>query len=72
SVDGGSVVGDCQLTQYFLIHRHRWQASSHRICVGHKICVHWRSLWEIAGSLYEHGKHRGHRSMADLLLATAS
>ncbi len=28
---------------------------------------------EIAGSLYEHGKHRGHgRSVADLLLATAS
>jgi L-ornithine N5-oxygenase len=28
---------------------------------------------EIAGSLYEHGKNRGHsRSMADLLLATAS
>ena len=27
---------------------------------------------EIAGSLYEHGKNRGHRSMTDLLLATAS
>jgi L-ornithine N5-oxygenase len=27
---------------------------------------------EIAGSLYEHGKNRGHRSVADLLLATAS
>ena len=27
---------------------------------------------EIAASLYEHGKNRGHRSMADLLLATAS
>jgi L-ornithine N5-oxygenase len=27
---------------------------------------------EIAGSLYDHGKNRGHRSVVDLLLATAS
>jgi L-ornithine N5-oxygenase len=27
---------------------------------------------EIAGSLYDHGSNRGHRSMVDLLLAAAS
>jgi L-ornithine N5-oxygenase len=27
---------------------------------------------EIAGSLYDHGKNRGHRSVVDLLLAAAS